>query len=72
MKYQKDIGFAMIRSNTPIDKKLIKSFSIALNKNKKFFNGDIKKKFNIVICNNRQNGKKNANTIIFLKPVEPF
>jgi len=58
MKYQKDIGFAIIRSNTPIDKKLIKSFSIALNKNKKFFNDNVKKKFNIVICNNKIEWKK--------------
>ncbi len=60
MRYSKDVDFAVIKRNKPIDRELVKIFSKSFSMNKKYF-PEIPKKFLILICDSENEYKKYAN-----------
>lgn len=64
MKYQKDLGFAIIKRDLKISLDITRIFSNSYKKNKKLF-GKKPKKFNIIICDTEKEFKKQAKYYYF-------
>lgn len=65
MNYKEDLGFAMIQQNSPIEPAIKRLFISAYQKNKNIFRRGLKKKFNIIICNDQEEWKKECKYYYF-------